>query len=94
VRTDDFIEVGPKGTVTVIDKVYFASPDPLTGNVRQTPYAALFMVLDGSTPGEGFAHELKPEDLDRVKIGSRVRPVWAENRTGYYRDLLYFEIDD
>jgi putative sterol carrier protein/uncharacterized OB-fold protein len=94
VRTDDFIEVGPNATVTIIDKVYFASPDPLTGKVRQTPYAALFMVMDGSTPTEGFAHDLKREDFDRIKPGMKIRPVWNENRTGSFHDLLYFEIDD
>jgi uncharacterized OB-fold protein/putative sterol carrier protein len=94
VRTDDFIEVGPKATVTIIDKVYFASPDPLSGKVRQTPYAALFMVMEGSTPQESFAHDLKKEDFDRIRPGMKVRPVWAENRTGSFHDLLYFEIDD
>jgi uncharacterized OB-fold protein len=94
VRADDFIEVGPKATVTIIDKVYFASPDPLSGKVRQTPYAALFMVMDGSTRQESFAHDLKKEDFDRIHPGMKVRPVWAENRTGSFHDLLYFEIDD
>ena len=94
VRTDNFIEVGPKATVTIVDKVYFSSPDPLSGKVRQTPYAALFMVMDESTPGESFSHELKREDFERIRPGMRVRPVWAEKRTGSYRDLLYFEIDD
>ena len=94
VRCDEFIEVGPKGTVTMIDTVYYASPDPLTGKVRQTPYAALFLVMDGSTPSESFAHELNPKDLDRIESGMKVRPVWAKERTGSYRDLLYFEIDD
>jgi len=93
VRADAFIEVGPKATVVLVDVVYYASPDPLTGKVRQTPYGGVFMVLDGASPGESFAHELKPEDLDRVKPGMRVRAVWAEQRTGSFTDLPYFEID-
>ncbi len=94
VRCPEFVEVGPKATVTMIDTAYYASPDPLTGHVRQTPYAALFMVMDGSTPGESFSHELNPKDIDRIKPGMRVRPVWNEVRTGGFGDLLYFEIDD
>ncbi len=94
VRCNEIIEVGPSATVTMIDTVYYASPDPLTGDIRKTPYAALFMVLDGSTPGESFSHEIKPDDIDRIKPGMKVRPVWNEARNGSYKDLLYFEIDD
>jgi uncharacterized OB-fold protein len=94
VRCTEFIEVGPQGTVTAIDKVFYASPDPLTGKVRETPYAAFFMVLDGATPAESFSHEIKREDLHRLQKGSRVRPVWSAHRTGSFKDLLYFEIAD
>lgn len=94
VRATEFVEVGPKGTVNLVDIVYYASPDPLTGKVRSTPYAVLFMQLDNATPDEIFSHELNPKDIDRVKTGSRVRPVWNEVRTGSIDDLLYFEIDD
>ena len=93
VRCTEFAQVGPGGTVTLIDKVMFASPDPLTGKVRSTPYAMIFMVLDGCTPGDSFSHELKRSDIDRIQSGMKVRPVWAEERTGGYNDLLYFEID-
>lgn len=93
-RCTEYVEVGPSATVTMIDRVLYASPDPLTGKVRKTPYATLFMVLDGSTPDDSFSHELKREDIDRIKKGMKVRPVWAEKRTGSYKDLLYFEIDE
>jgi uncharacterized OB-fold protein/putative sterol carrier protein len=94
VRCHELIEVGPEATVTLIDVVYYASPDPLTGKIRETPYTALFMVLDGASRDESFAHDLNPKDIDRIKAGMKVRPVWAENRTGSYKDLLYFEIAD
>lgn len=94
VRNDEFIEVGPKATVANIDVVYYASPDPLTGQVRSTPYATIYLWIDGSTPQEGFSHDLKPEDIGKVDRGTRVRPVWNEVRTGGFEDLLYFEIDD
>jgi len=94
VRSEDFMEVGPNATVTLIDTVYYASPDPLTGKIRETPYVALFMVMDGSTPDQSFSHELNPKDINRIKPGMKVRPVWAKKRTGSYTDLVYFEIDD
>ncbi len=94
VRSDDFIEVGPKGTVANMDIVYYASPDPLTGKVRSTPYVTLYLWMDGSTPGECLSFDLNPKDTHRIKKGMRVRPVWNEIRTGGIDDLLYFEIDD
>ncbi|MBN2284344.1 MAG: SCP2 sterol-binding domain-containing protein [Deltaproteobacteria bacterium] len=94
VRATEFVEVGPEATVTLIDVVYYASPDPLTGKIRKTPYTALFMVFDGGSRDESFAHDLNPRDIDRIKPGMKVRPVWAEKRTGTYKDLLYFEIAD
>ena len=94
VRCDELVEIGPDATVTLIDLVYYASPDPLTGKIKETPYTALFMVLDGASRDESFAHDLNPKDIDRIKPGMKVRPVWAEKRTASYKDLLYFEIAD
>lgn len=94
VRVTEFVEVGPKATVNVVDPVYYASPDPLTGKVRQTPYATMFLVMDNGTEDEIFGHDLNPKDIDRIKPGMKVRPVWNEVRTGGISDLLYFEIDD
>ena len=94
VRCSELVEVGPDATVTLIDVVHYASPDPLTGKIRETPYTALFMVLDGASRDESFAHDLNPRDIDRIKPGMKVRPVWSEKRMGSYKDLLYFEIAD
>lgn len=93
VRSEEFVEVGPKGTVVNYDIAYYASPDPLTGEVRETPYSALFVKLDGSEQ-DIFAHEIKDEDIPRLKRGVRVKPVWNEIRSGNIHDLLCFEIDD
>ena len=93
VRSEEFVEVGPKGTVVNYDIAYYASPDPLTGKVRATPYSALFVKLDGSNQ-DVFAHEIKDEDIPKLKLGARVRPVWNDVRGGNIKDLLCFEIDD
>jgi hypothetical protein len=93
VRVNEFVELGPAGTVTNYDLVYFASPDPLTGAVRDTPYAPIYVVLDGATEQEAFAFELKKEDISRIKVGARVRPVWADKPTGSFKDVLCFEME-
>jgi len=66
----------------------------LTGQVRHTPSAGAYMVLDGGSPMESFAMEINPKDMDRIKPGMKIRPVWNEQRSGTFTDLLYFEIDD
>jgi uncharacterized OB-fold protein/putative sterol carrier protein len=93
VRCNEWVALGPKGTITAADIVYFASPDPLTGAVRETPYAMLWVLLDNASAQEAFCLDIKREDLHKMKVGDRVRPVWAEKRTGSFRDILCFELD-
>lgn len=94
IRVSDYVEVGPKGTVTDIERVFYAAPDPMTGYVRKTPYVILFVVLDGATEEESMTHEfISKQDYDKIKPGSRVRAVWAEKTTGSYNDMLGFELD-
>lgn len=101
VRTgDDLVEIGPKGNVRYMDIAYFASPDPLTGATRETPYSSTFILLDGCKGNETFTHSVRRDQLNRIQMGwnekkgTVVRPVWAENRTGGVHDILYFEIDE
>ncbi len=100
IRCDEFVEVGPKGNVRLLDTAYYASPDPLTGETRETPYGLVYILLDGCKGQEVFAHFLRDDQLDRIEMGwnekkgTIVRPVWAENRTGKVSDIKYFEIDE
>lgn len=100
VRCDEFVEVGPKGNVRLLDTAFYASPDPLTGETRETPYGLIYVLLDGCKGQDVFTHFLRDDQLDRVKMGwnerkgSIVRPVWAEKRTGKVFDIKYFEIDE
>jgi len=91
VRVDEFVEVGPEGVLTRIEDTYYASPDPLTGETRETPYGSIHVILDGCKGMETFWHMLKNEDLFDVQRGDRVRPVWNEHRVGSINDILYFE---
>nr|MDA3896945.1 AMP-binding protein [Desulfobacteraceae bacterium] len=94
VRADEWVEIGPEGAVSILDITFYASPDPLTGESRETPYVAAHFLLDGCKRHETMWHELKAEDMDRAKKGDRVRPVWNENRTGAVTDIKYFELID
>jgi len=92
-------EVGPKGSLMMIDVVYYASPDPLTGETRETPYGSVHVLLDGCRGNETFWHLLRRDQIFKVKEaskdqpGTRLRPVWAKTRTGSIHDIQYFEID-
>ena len=95
VRVDEFVEVGPNGVLThSYDVAYYASPDPLTGESRETPYCSAHILLDGCKGHETLWHELNPEDIPKIKIGAKVRPVWSDVRTGSITDLKHFEIID
>ncbi len=104
VRNTEWVEVGPTGEMRMMEYCYYASPDPLTGETRETPYGAIGILLDGCKDEEVFWHLLNPEQLDRVKMGSvingkvthgsRLRPVWNGKRTGSIEDIKYFEIDE
>jgi long-chain acyl-CoA synthetase len=92
VRVTEFVEVGPEGMLTTPDITYYASPDPLTGESRETPYISAHFLLDGCKGHETFWHELKPSDIDKARRGVRVRPVWNEERVGAVTDIKYFEV--
>jgi len=100
VRVEAFEEVGPKGNVRLLDTAYYASPDPLSGETRETPYAMAYILLDGCKGQEVFAHFIRDDQIDRIEMGwnekkgTIVRPVWAETRSGKVTDIRYFEIDE
>ena len=85
--------------------VHHSHPDGSPYRSEGCPIYAAFR--DGAVhhvDDEVFWHQLNPEHLDRVKMGfhvgqkitpgSRLKPVWAENRTGTIEDIMYFELDE
>jgi uncharacterized OB-fold protein/putative sterol carrier protein len=100
VRAGDFLEVGPKGEIRYMDVVYYAMPDPLTGVARETPYGSIFVLLDGCKGNETLPHFIRKDQIEKIQMGwnekkgTRVRPVWEENRIGDIWDIKYFEIDE
>jgi uncharacterized OB-fold protein len=84
-RIHHWLEVGPEGTVesfTVVRQAYPLQPaDP--------PYAYALIKLDGADVG--FLHIIK-SGLERLAKGVRVKPQFAEKRTGQIKDIEAFTI--
>ena len=92
VEATEWEELGPEGTVRDFDVVYYASPDPLTGDTRETPYVACWADLDRTQGDAPLWHLLDAPDLSQVRSGLRVRVVFAEERSGRMEDIQHFEI--
>lgn len=88
----EWVEVGPEGTIRDFDVVYYASPDPLTGETREVPYVICWVDLDGAGEGAPLWHLLHAPDLGKVRCGLRVRAVFNEHRCGSMEDIKYFEL--
>ncbi|HOZ48108.1 MAG TPA: zinc ribbon domain-containing protein [Candidatus Hydrogenedentes bacterium] len=92
VEATEWDALGPEGTLRDFDVVYYASPDPLTGETRETPYVLCWADLDGTQGDAPLWHLLDPADLGRVRRGARVRVVFADEREGTTGDIKHFEI--
>jgi uncharacterized OB-fold protein len=89
-KLDKWIEVGPEGkllTYTVLRVARTAEKDTLK---KQLPVAYGIIKLDGADTG--FVHMLGEVDLDKIKIGMRVKAVFREDeRKGNILDINYFK---
>jgi uncharacterized OB-fold protein len=92
VEATEWDELGPEGTVRDFDVVFYASPDPLTGETRHTPYVACWVDLDRTQGDAPLWHLLHAPDLSEVRRGLRVRTVFSEQRHGAMEDIKHFEI--
>ena len=92
VEATEWEALGPEGTIRDFDVVYYSSPDPLSGETRETPYVLCWADLDGAHGDAPLWHLLKAPDLSKVRRGMRVRVVFAEERDGSMSDIEHFEI--
>jgi len=88
----EWVEVGPAGTIREFDVIYYASPDPLSGETRDVPYCIAWILLDGVEGDSPLWHLVKTDDVTKIKSGTRVRAVFAEERTGAMEDIKHFEV--
>lgn len=88
----EWVEVGPEGTLREFDVIYYASPDPLTGEMRDVPYCIGWIMLDGVEGEAPLWHLVHHSDVTQIRSGLRVRAVFAEERHGAMEDIKYFEV--
>ena len=92
VEAEGWEELGPEGTVRDYDIVFYSSPDPLTGETRETPYVACWVTLDGTSGDAPLWHLLDVSDISKVRRGMRVRAIFSEERCGAIEDIKHFEV--
>ena len=80
----ELVAVGPEGTVTT----WTWLPEPPAGSPLSEPFAWALIKLDGADTA--MLHAVAGAEAD-MKTGMRVRPRWAEERSGSIRDILCFE---
>lgn len=81
----ELVEIGPLGTVETYTQVTYSEPI----HPRQAPLVYGVIKLDGSDTG--ITHFIDETDYDKIHIGMRVKPVFAEERKGNIMDIRYFK---
>ena len=85
--TDDWVTVGPGGTVTTWAWVAEARPKhPL-----DRPFAWALVKLDGADTT--MLHAIDAESEGAMSTGMRVRPRWRAERVGHISDIECFEVE-
>jgi uncharacterized protein len=92
VEMKEFVEVGPGGVIGTFTILRYAFIDPETGEQKPVPYGYGFIKLDGADTY--LQHYIDLQDEKKVKIGARVEPVFAQEKKGTIKDILYFKVVD
>jgi uncharacterized OB-fold protein len=84
VRTTEEIEVGPGGTVTTFSVIRI----PFEGQLLEPPYACAHILVDGTS--SPMLHIIGECDVDDVRMGLRVEPVWDDEPRPTLERVRYF----
>jgi uncharacterized OB-fold protein len=89
---DEWVEVGPGGTLAGCTVVYVPFIDPMTGVTRPVPYGFGLIRFDGADTN--IYHLLDETDPARIGVGKRVEAVLKprEERVGSLADIRHFRI--
>lgn len=85
--TDDFVEVGPAGTVTTWAWVHA----PRAKHPLDHPFAWALIRLDGADTA--MLHAVDAGDESSMSTGMRVRPRWRAETLGEIHDIVCFELE-
>ena len=83
--TDDWVEVGPGGTVTTWAWI----AEPRDQHPLDRPFAFALVQLDGAD--SGLLHAVDAGEEGRMRTGMRVRARFAAERAGRIEDVACFE---
>jgi len=83
--TDDWVEVGPGGTVTTWAWI----AEPRDQHPLDRPFAFALVQLDGADTG--LLHAVDAGEEGRMRTGMRVRARFAAERAGRIEDVACFE---
>jgi uncharacterized OB-fold protein len=91
-RTEEWVEVGPTGTITGYTVVETPFIDPMTGKQRPVPYGFAFIRLDGADTN--IYHFLSEHRHDQLEVGMAVEAVLKPDgeREGKLSDILHFRL--
>jgi uncharacterized OB-fold protein len=84
-RMSEWIKLSGKGTLETFTVVRYQEPYM----PREVPFAYGVIKLDGADAG--MAHVLGDVDLDKIKVGMRLEPVFKEEREGSILDIDHFK---
>jgi len=87
-KTNEWVEVGPQGTLECFTVVYFTFLDPMTGKKRPVPYGYGLVKLDRADTR--IQHFLSENDPKKLRVGMRVEAVFNEEREGKLSDIKFF----
>jgi len=76
VEMNEWVEVGPEGTLKGFTVVRFPYIDPNNGGLKEVPYSAVWVTLDGADTRT--MHYCNVIDEKQLEVGMRVRAVFAK----------------
>jgi uncharacterized OB-fold protein len=85
VKMSEWVKLTGKGTLDTYTVVRY--PEPYMP--KEPPFAYGVIKLDGADTG--IVHLLGGVDLDKIKVGMKMEPVFKEQREGSILDIEYFK---
>lgn len=82
---DDFVEIGPQGTLETFTKVNYSEPV----QPRKAPFIYGIIKLDGADTG--MAHFIDEVNFDDLYVGMRVQAVFDEEAQATMLAIKYFK---
>jgi uncharacterized OB-fold protein len=84
-KMTEWVDLSGKGTLSSYTVVRYEEPYL----PKEPPFAYGVIQMDGADTG--MAHILGEVDLDKIKVGMRLEPVFKEEREGSILDIAHFK---